>query len=169
MFINLNVLLPHSRQYFFFCLISYTVKYFILNTSNSVIGNKSRLINDKLEILIPEKYSEILPLENLYGIDKSSIPDNIFVVGVNSTNSYTNKLGLYDIKKGEIIPTTKNNIYRIKGDKLLVENEDKTYSIYNLVGSVYTTKKYDKIEVSSDENKIIVKCILNGKIDLIEL
>ena len=124
-------------------------------------NNKTKLINDNLDVLIPEKYSEIEPLINLFGYDHVIYPDTSFVV------SLDNKCGLYILNKGEIIRPDKMSIYRIKGDKLLVQNEDKTYSIFKTTGEVFTTKKYDKIDLESKENseEIKVTCILNGKID----
>jgi hypothetical protein len=124
-------------------------------------NNKTKLINDNLDVLIPEKYSEIEPLINLFGYDHVIYPDSSFVV------SLDNKCGLYILNKGEIIRPDKMSIYRIKGDKLLVQNEDKTYSIFKTTGEVFTTKKYDKIDLESKENseEIKVTCILNGKID----
>lgn len=124
-------------------------------------NNKTKLINNNLDVLIPEKYSEIEPLINLYGYDHVIYPDSSFVV------SLDDKRGLYILNKGEIIRPNKMSIYRIKGDKLLVQNEDKTYSIFKTSGEVFTTKKYDKIDLESKENseEIKVTCILNGKID----
>jgi hypothetical protein len=121
-------------------------------------NNKSKLINDNLDLLIPEKYSDIQPLLKNHSNDHV---DSSFVVSLNG------KSGLYILNKGEIIQPNKMSIYHIKGDKLLVQNEDKTYSIFKTTGEVFTTKKYDDIRIERKVNsqEIKVTCILDGKID----
>ena len=114
------------------------------------------MINDNLDLLIPEKYSDIQPLLKNHSNDHV---DSSFVVSLNG------KSGLYILNKGEIIQPNKMSIYHIKGDKLYVQNEDKTHSIFKTTGEVFTTKKYDNIwtEQWKDSQEIKVTCILDGK------